>query len=35
MSLVFHRPQSAGELLDVSLNVVKQNGTLLLGLGCW
>jgi hypothetical protein len=35
VSLVFHRPQSAGELLDVSLNVVKGNGTLLLGLGIW
>jgi hypothetical protein len=35
VSLVFHRPQSAGELLDVSLNVAKQNGTLLLGLGIW
>lgn len=35
MSLVFHRPQSAGELLDVSLNVVKEHGTLLLGLGIW
>jgi hypothetical protein len=35
VSLLFRQPQSAGELLDVSLNVVKANVVLLLGLGIW
>jgi hypothetical protein len=35
VSLVFHRPQSAGELLDVSLGVVKGHPALLFRLGMW
>lgn len=35
MSLVFHGPQSAGELLDVSLGVVKRHAGLLLRIGIW
>lgn len=35
MRLVLDRPQSAGELLDISLNVVKQHFGLLLRLGIW
>ena len=35
MSLVFHGPQSAGELLDVSLGVVKRHPGLLLRIGIW
>ncbi len=33
MSLVFHGPQSAGELLDVSLGVVKRHAGPLLRIG--
>lgn len=35
MSLVFHGPQSAGELLDVSLGVVKGHAGFLFRLGIW
>jgi hypothetical protein len=35
VSLVFHRPQSAGELLDVSLGVVKRHAGFLFRLGIW
>jgi hypothetical protein len=35
VSLVFHRPQSAGELLDVSLGVVKRHAAFLFRLGMW
>lgn len=35
MSFLFHRPQSVGELLDVSFNIVKHHLVLLLRLGLW
>ena len=35
MRLLFYRPQSAGELLDVSFNVVKRHPVLLIRLGIW
>jgi hypothetical protein len=35
VSLVFHGPQSAGELLDVSLGVVKAHAGFLFRLGMW
>jgi hypothetical protein len=35
VSLVFHGPQSAGELLDVSFGVVKRHPALLCRIGVW
>jgi hypothetical protein len=35
VSLIFHAPQSAGELLDVSLGIVKRHVGLLCRIGIW